>query len=159
MIKEQMEQIYKNTPHDRIPWNLPSIPEILTDLIEGEKVKPGRALELGCGLGRNVLYLAEKGFEAHGIDVSETAIAEARKSAEQQRVTCNFLAADVRGGMDDMRGQFDFIFDYELLHHIFPADRLKYIENVHRFLKSNGQYLSVCFSEDSPQFGGIGKYR
>ncbi len=46
-----------------------------------------------------------------------------------------------------------------VLHHIFPSDREKYIINVHNLLRPDGQYFSVCFSEDSPQFGGEGKYR
>jgi hypothetical protein len=33
------------------------------------------------------------------------------------------------------------------------------VNNVHRLLRVDGRYLSVCFSEDSPQFGGSGKYR
>ncbi len=36
---------------------------------------------------------------------------------------------------------------------------IKYINNVHRLLNPEGMYLSVCFSEKSPQFGGVGKYR
>jgi hypothetical protein len=45
------------------------------------------------------------------------------------------------------------------LHHLFPEKRKRYVENVHRILKSRGQYLSVCFSIEDPQFGGVGKYR
>ena len=54
---------------------------------------------------------------------------------------------------------FDFAYDWELLHHIFPEDREKYINNVDRLLNPDGRYLSVCFSEGSPGFGGSGKYR
>jgi hypothetical protein len=50
-------------------------------------------------------------------------------------------------------------YDWELLHHIFPDERKKYVENVHRLLNQGGKYLSVCFNEKDPGFGGAGKYR
>jgi len=61
--------------------------------------------------------------------------------------------------LDEIEETFDFAYDWELLHHIFPEKRKKYIENVHRILNPGGKYLSVCFSEKDPQFGGSGKYR
>jgi SAM-dependent methyltransferase len=54
---------------------------------------------------------------------------------------------------------FDFAYDWELLHHIFPQRRKTYIENVYRLLNPQAKYLSICFSEHDPQFGGSGKYR
>ena len=50
-------------------------------------------------------------------------------------------------------------YDWELLHHTYPEKRKKYVENVYRILNPRGNYLSVCFSEKDPQFGGSGKYR
>ena len=35
---------------------------------------PGRVLELGCGPGRNAIYMAEKGYKVDAIDISEHAI-------------------------------------------------------------------------------------
>jgi SAM-dependent methyltransferase len=61
--------------------------------------------------------------------------------------------------MTEVQDIFDFAYDWELLHHIFPQDREKYMQNVYRLLSPGGQYLSVCFSEKSPQFVGVGKYR
>jgi 2-polyprenyl-3-methyl-5-hydroxy-6-metoxy-1,4-benzoquinol methylase len=40
-------------------------------------VKAGRALDIGCGTGTNVLYLAEKGFDVCGVDISKVAIRKA----------------------------------------------------------------------------------
>jgi SAM-dependent methyltransferase len=63
------------------------------------------------------------------------------------------------GDLKELGEAFDFAYDWEVLHHIFPEAREKYVENVHRLLKPGGRYLSVCFSEESPQFGGTAKYR
>ena len=45
------------------------------------------------------------------------------------------------------------------MHHIYPEERERYIKNVFGKLNPKGRYLSLCFSEKSPQFGGKGKYR
>ena len=159
MIKDQMENIYRTVPAEKIPWNIETPPEILQHIVKAEIIKPCKAIELGCGIGNYVTYLASMGFDAIGVDFSNTAIETAKKSALQKGLKCKFIAADVLGDMNEVQDTFDFAFDWELLHHIFPPDRGKYINNVCRLLNPGGRYLSVCFSEDSPQFGGEGKYR
>ncbi len=159
MIKDQMEQIYKSIPLEKIPWNRESPPEVLQTLIKTNKIKACKAIELGCGAGNYVIYLASHGFDAVGVDISESAIEIARRSASKKGVRGKFIVADVLGDMANVQETFDFAYDWELLHHIFPPDREKYINNVYRLLNPEGQYLSVCFSEESAQFGGVGKYR
>ncbi len=106
-----------------------------------------------------VIYLASRGFGAIGVDISSAAIGIAKSSASEKGVACRFVVADVLGDLAEIRETFDFAYDWELLHHIFPPDRGKYIGNVSRLLGPGGRYLSVCFSEKSAQFGGTGKYR
>jgi cyclopropane fatty-acyl-phospholipid synthase-like methyltransferase len=105
--------------------------------------------------------LARLGYDVTGVDIAENAIALANASARKAGVPCRFLAADVLGDLAAIPGPFDFAFDWELLHHLFPEDRATYVGNVHRLLEQGGDYLSVCFSEEDPQFGGAraGKYR
>lgn len=159
MLKDQMEKIYKDLPLDKIPWHMETPPDILQDIVNTEKIKPCSAIEFGCGTGNYVIYLAGKGFDATGVDFSETAIEIAKATASKMEVNCNFISADVLGDMAEIPDTFDFAYDWELLHHIFPEDRQAYIHNVQRLINTEGTYLSVCFSEKSPQFGGSGKYR
>lgn len=159
MVKDQMENIYRTIPPEKIPWNMETPPEILQHMVKSEIIKPCKVIELGCGRGNYILYLAGMGFDATGVDFSNTAIEMARTSALQKGVKCEFIATDVLGDMPEVQNTFDFAFDWELLHHIFPQDRDKYISNVYRLLNPGGRYLSVCFSEESPQFGGKEKYR
>jgi hypothetical protein len=53
----------------------------------------------------------------------------------------------------------DEIPDFSPLPDSYPEQRETYVANVHRLLNQGGKYLSVCFSEHDPQFGGVGKYR
>jgi ubiquinone/menaquinone biosynthesis C-methylase UbiE len=159
MIKDQMDKIYRDVPPDKIPWNISTPPEILQKVIEENVPSQGKVVEFGCGTGNYVIWFAKLGYEIMGIDISQNAIEIARKSASTTSVNCKFMVADVTGDIPKIDDMFDFAYDWELLHHIFPEDRDKYVRNVFRLLKSGGKYLSVCFSEDSPQFDGVGKYR
>jgi SAM-dependent methyltransferase len=159
MIKDQMEKIYREIPAENIPWNLEAPPDILRSLVEQNVVQPCKALELGCGTGNYVIYLAKMAFDATGLDISDAAIEIAQASARNAGAECNFLVADALSDLSRVGNDFDFVYDWELLHHIFPEDRDRYLQNVRKLLKPGGRHLSVCFSEESGQFGGGGKYR
>jgi len=158
-IKEQMERIYRDIPLDTIPWNMATPPEILVAAVTANINKTCKTIEMGCGAGNYVIYFSGMGYDCTGLDISENAIRIARTSALKAGADCKFLVADVTGDLSECHSTFDLVYDWELLHHIFPEDREKYLNNVDRLLNSNGRYLSVCFSEDSPQFVGSGKYR
>jgi SAM-dependent methyltransferase len=68
--------------------------ELLATEIEG--LVPGRALDLACGPGRNALWLAERGWHVTGVDFSDVALTEARRSARERGVRVEFVEADVR---------------------------------------------------------------
>jgi len=159
MIREQMEQIYSETPPADIPWNIESPPELLVEVAESGQVRPCKAIDLGCGAGNYAVYLASVGFDVTGVDISPSAVALAEANAIAKKVACKFVAADVLGGLAEISETFDFAYDWSLLHHIVPEDRNAYIKTVHRLLSHGGKYLSVCFSERDESFGGTGKQR
>lgn len=159
MLKDRMNHIYTNIPPDRIPWNIDAPPAALRNLVETGTISPCKSVDLGCGTGNSVVYLASRGFDATGVDISSAGIEIAKRSASQKGAVCRFVVADVLGDLAEIPERFDFALDWELLHHIFPPERERYVGNVSRLLRPGGRYLSVCFSEDDPQFGGIGKYR
>ena len=154
-----MERIYQKTPLNEIPWNIENPPAVLTKLVESGEVKPCKTIDLGCGTGNYSIYLASVGFDVTGIDISPTAIKIAKQNAKKKKVKCNFLVADALYCMDDLKGTFHFAYDWELLHHIFPEQRKKYIKNIYELLNHKAYYLSVSFNENDTVFSGSGKYR
>lgn len=154
-----MDSIYRNVPLERIPWDREEPPQALVDLVRSGTVRPCKAVDLGCGTGHYAIYLAQMGFEVTGVDISPTAIGIAQENARRENAKCDFIAADLLGDLHEVGGTYDFGYDWELLHHIFPEDRGTYVRNVHRLLSPGATYLSVCFSERDPMFGGVGKYR
>lgn len=69
---------------------------------------PGRALDLGCGEGADVIWLARHGWQASGLDISETAIARARAAASDLDLPhARFEAADLSTWRPD--GRYDLV--------------------------------------------------
>jgi tellurite methyltransferase len=58
-------------------------------------ITAGRALDIACGSGRNALFLAEKGFEVTGIDISAVALAHAEQRAKQKSLSILWRQADL----------------------------------------------------------------
>jgi SAM-dependent methyltransferase len=154
-----IDRIYRNVPLDKIPWNSATPPDALVELVESKRVLPCRAVDLGCGAGNYAIYLAAQGFDVTGVDSSPAAVKIATEHAWRQGVRCRFIVADLIGDLHELQERFDFAFDWEFLHHIFPDDRQTYVRNVARVMNRGAPYLSVSFSETDPQFGGTGKFR
>jgi len=56
----------------------------------------GPVLDLACGSGRAVVWLAERGYRTTGIDWQEKALALGERLAANRKVSCRFLAGDLR---------------------------------------------------------------
>jgi SAM-dependent methyltransferase len=62
---------------------------------ETAELPPGRALDLACGEGRSAVWLAERGWQATGVDFSDVALAKARDLAEKRGVQVELVHADL----------------------------------------------------------------
>ncbi len=81
---------------ERLPgWDVGRPCSHLVRAVEDTTFKPGRAIVLGCGSGTNAIYLASKGFEVTGVDVSPTALAIAAEKARKADVEVDWMVADV----------------------------------------------------------------
>jgi len=125
--------------------------ENLVEWFAQGRLGPGRALELGCGNGRNAVYLASQGCRVDAVDFSAGAIGWARERAAAADVCVNFQCraifdASVRDG------SYDLVYDSGCFHHLPPHRRRDYVELVLRALKPGGGYGLVCFRPE----GGSG---
>ena len=112
---------------------------------------PGRALDLGCGTGTNVVYLARHGWDTVGIDFAGRAIAKARRRARDAGVSAKFLVDDVT--RLEVAGPFDLALDLGCLHAIPVAGRAGYAAGLARVVRPGGTYLLYAFAPDGPTFG------
>lgn len=58
-------------------------------------LSPGRSLDLGCGEGGDVVWLAAQGWSAAGVDISSNAVARATATAKARDADATFTAADL----------------------------------------------------------------
>ncbi len=98
----------------------------------------GRFLELGCGAGNITLFMAEKGFEAYGIDIIPEAITWAEEKMRESPASADFRVGNVVDLKSYSDGFFDFVFDGETLHCIIGMDRKTCLGSVFRVLKQGG---------------------
>jgi 2-polyprenyl-3-methyl-5-hydroxy-6-metoxy-1,4-benzoquinol methylase len=160
MVMDEMNEIYGKMQLDDIPWNIETPPALLVQQIASGNLLPCKVIDLGCGAGNYSRYLAGRGFDVTGVDISSEAIKVARARSEAERLDCRFISADLCSVLpENFPGGFDFALEWEVLHHIYPENRGKYVGNIHRLINPGGKYMAVCFNEHDRTFEGSGKFR
>jgi cyclopropane fatty-acyl-phospholipid synthase-like methyltransferase len=130
------------------PWDTGITPPELCALVENDHVQPGRALDLGCGTGTNVVYLAQHGFDVVGVDISSRAIVAARRRIEQAGLGrhAQVYAGDVtRLDVLPASGPFDLALDIGCLHVLDAPGRERYASALASRVKPGGLYLLYAF--------------
>ncbi len=118
--------------------------ENLVRWIQHGRLPVGRALELGCGNGRNAIYLARQGFDVHGVDFSPKAIAWATERVKTAGVIVDLQCVSVFD-LKVAPASYDFVYDAGCFHHIAPHRRRTYVDRVFTALKPGGWFGLVCF--------------
>ena len=78
----------------------------LAEMVQGRT--PGKALDVGMGQGRNSLFLARRGWNVTGVDISEKGIETARQEAQKASLKVNCVVADF-ASFDLGKAQWDLI--------------------------------------------------
>jgi SAM-dependent methyltransferase len=139
-------------PEDRDFWNGKfSTPEtkfnhapsgLLVEAVRDRK--PGAALDLGMGEGRNAIYLAQKGWQVTGVDLSDVAVAQAREHAAKLGVKIN----TVIDGLDHYEfgeTRWDLIVLF-YLHAWYSDARPRSSQRIFRALKPGGLLVIEGFA-------------
>ncbi len=142
---EEWDRIYRRYRPEALPWELSRPRKVLVELVEKGLIKKGKALDICCGAGTNALYLAKRGFQVTGIDISSKAIEYAKEKAKKANAKARFQVQNFLNLPFEDK-EFDFIFDMGCFHHVKVNDRSTFIRGVHRVLNKDGFYLMVCFS-------------
>lgn len=113
----------------------------------------GAVLDIGCGTGEHAIYLAERGYDVAGLDISPSAIRQARANAEQHGVKARFDVADALHLEPGPR--FDTIIDVGLFH-VFAAshgDVAGYVRNLATACAPDALVHILAFADTEPGFG------
>lgn len=144
-MRSSYEWIYRIVKTFRVPiaWVFGIHPE-LAALVESRRIAPCRAIDLGCGVGREANYLASMGFDVTGIDISPTAIDMARKAAKETGVGTTFLVDDVTT-LTQVEGPFDLVVDYGTFNDLDHGSKDEYMQRVMPLTRAGTHLVLMCF--------------
>jgi SAM-dependent methyltransferase len=141
---------YRGTP----PWDI-GRPQSEFVRLENDGEIRGSVLDVGCGTGENVLYFAQRGHEAWGVDSAPLAIAKANEKAAQRGVNAQFLVADAFE-LSTLGRTFDTVIDSGLFHIFAPDAHSRLVKSLASVLPSGGTYFVLGYSDEDPGAGPPG---
>ena len=112
----------------------------------------GAVLDAGCGTGENALHVAALGLPVLGVDVSETALAIARKKAHDRGIEVEFAAADAFH-LERLGRRFETVLDCGLFHTCDGDERSRYVASLASVTEHDGALYVLCFSDRGPDTG------
>ena len=137
-------------PKDYFPKKYNSNP-VHSEVLEAmESLSPGKALDLGCGQGRNALFLAQHGFEVTAVDQNELALEILQSIVEQEDLEMTVGLYDINSA--HLKQSSDWIVSTVVLMFL-QADRIPaIIRNMQDQTNPGGYNLIVCAmdTEDYP---------
>ena len=134
------------------PWDGPPRAELVRLVESGaltpSRLPPGRALDLGCGTGANLRYLASHGFEATGVDYSPVALRVARQRALSDSAGCSIRLVEgdlTTPAIPGVEGPYDLLLDFGTLDDLDPAGRRAMARLVADLARPGAAFLFWCF--------------
>jgi SAM-dependent methyltransferase len=122
--------------------------QTLVDAVKGRK--PGTALDIATGQGRNAVFLATQGWKVTGVDIADQGLAMARAEAAKQKVKLETVQSEIE--------KYDLGKDrWDLVTMIYAGDDVKLLERIKPAVKKGGLFVTEYFAADSPLAkGGAG---
>jgi tellurite methyltransferase len=114
------------------------------------RVKPGSVLDLGCGAGRNALYLNMLGFDVTAVDKNEPNINRLNQIINQEHLN-NFCALVYDINQADITGSYDLIISTVVMMFLQPQRIPAIIHNMQSNTRSGG-YNVIVSAMSTPDY-------
>lgn len=108
-----------------------------------------RVLDLGCGPGRNAIWMARQGAQVDALDLSQAAVDWGRDRAREAGVTVTFVRTDVFAWVQERvpeQASYDLVYDSGCFHHLPPHRRLSYRALLEATMRPGGRFGLACFA-------------
>jgi SAM-dependent methyltransferase len=114
--------------------------QTLVDAVKGRK--PGTALDIATGQGRNAVYLATQGWKVTGVDIADQGLAMAREEAAKHKVKLETVQSEIE--------KYDLGKDrWDLVTMIYAGNDAKLLERIKPSIKKGGLFVTEYFAADS----------
>jgi ubiquinone/menaquinone biosynthesis C-methylase UbiE len=129
------------------------VPLVVDELPTFRRRHVKNVLDLGCGAGRNCLFLAKEGFDLVSLDISGSALRITNARLHKKRLTNVGLACGTMTNLLFDNGGFDAVISISVIHHAVKKDIQKIILEVYRILRKNGIFFTNVASIEDPRHG------
>jgi len=155
---QRWQQRYRESPPERMPWHREQPAETLVEAVRRGLLPKGVTIDLGCGTGTDLMYLAQQGYRVIGVDVAMEPLRFARERFREAGLDIPLIQADARF-LPFRDASIDLICDSGCFHSFAPEIRPMYARSVARVLKPGGILFMREFHADQPQPPEGGPYR
>ncbi len=107
-----------------------------------------RVLDLGSGTGKNSIFLAERGSNVVGIELSSTAVRLADERAGASGVNASFTKGDIGTTLPYPNASFDLIIDVVSSNSLSESERGTYLKEISRILQPGGYVFVKALCKD-----------
>lgn len=128
------DTLYRSTPEA-----LGEPTQVFVDFFEQRRDQTLRVLDVGCGQGRDALFIARMGHRVVGVDLSPNGIRDLITAANTENLDIEGIAADIVTFVPE--GVFDVILIDRTLHMLAERDRLDVLERLIRAVAKGGWVL------------------
>lgn len=111
-----------------------------------------KVLDLGCGAGRHVVYLASRKLEAYGVDISNTGLIKTKERLEKSSLKAFLVRCDMKS-LPFISSLFDVVICLNTIYHQKFRELQQTINEVWRILKGRGLFLVNFHSKRSYRYG------
>jgi SAM-dependent methyltransferase len=133
--REKWNDYFKNSHGFNLKPN-----QLLVDTVKGRK--PGTALDVAMGQGRNAVYLATQGWKVTGVDISDEGMRMAKEAAAAQKLKLDTVTADL--------DKYDFGKDrWDLVTLIYAGSNADEVQRILPSIKKGGLFVCEYFHADS----------
>ena len=115
-----------------------------------DTIAANKVLDLGCGSGRNMIYMAEKGFDIEGVDFSPEAVRIANQWLENEDLDGKAIVGDIHEKLKMYpNAEFDAIIAVNSLNYQSSDEFLRSIKEINRLLRTGGLALIIVPSQQA----------
>ena len=151
------QAMYAKQARNQWPWFNEQLDPDVDEYLVANGLKGLNVLDVGTCSGSQAIALARRGHRVVGIDVSATALEQARlAAAKEPGLTIRFQLDDIaESSLDD--SQFDLVLDRGCYDSIASFNHEEYVASVRRVLKPGGVLLLKTMSSDEKRFVSLDK--
>lgn len=142
------EERYKKIHEKGLLWfqEEPTL-EVINWIKDNQIGKEDIICEIGCGEGRDALYLGQKGYDIVAMDVSPAAIKKCNELKKKKNLNVKFLNADILCE-EETNFRFKYIYSVGTLHMLVDDnDRRKFLKRLFDMLEPSGKILLVSMGD------------